>query len=308
VRALRSHRRGGPETLVVESADRPVPGPRDLLVAVHAAGVTFGELDWDESWTRDGRDRTPVIPSHEFSGVVTEVGAAAGAWRPGDEVYGLVPFDQDGAAAEYAVVPATHLAGRPATLSHTEAAALSLSGLTAWQALTIHAALQPGEQVLVLGAAGGVGVYAVQVATALGGVVTATCRSRHRDFVGTLGAHEVLDADADIPRPDGGGFDVVIDTVGGAVLDTAFALLRPGSGRLVTLTAPVPDGPGDRSRGTFFIVAADTDQLDGLARMAERSAWRVPITATYPLAEGRQAYASGRTRGRAPGKTVITVR
>lgn len=308
MKALRSHRRGGPETLVVESVARPVPGPRDLLVAVHAAGVTFGELDWDESWTRDGRDRTPVIPSHEFSGVVTEVGVAAGGWHPGDEVYGLVPFDQDGAAAEYVVVPADHLAGRPTTLSHTEAAALSLSGLTAWQALTTHAAMQPGEQVLVLGAAGGVGVYAVQVAAALGGVVTATCRPRDLDFVRGLGAHDVLAADAEIPRPEGGGFDVVIDTVGGPVLDTAFTLLRPGSGRLVTLTAPVPDGPGDRSRATFFIVAADAGQLDDQARMADRARWCVPITATYPLDQGRDAYASGRTHGRAPGKTVITAR
>src|ERR1700741_494219 len=105
--ALRAHTQGGPEVLVYETAPRPTPRDGELLIAVHAAAITFAELTWPETWTPDGVDRTPVILSHEFSGVVAEPGAGVTGSTAGDEVYGLVPFDRDGAAAEYVTVPAT---------------------------------------------------------------------------------------------------------------------------------------------------------------------------------------------------------
>ncbi len=110
--ALRAHTRGGPEVLVYESAPQVTPGIDEVLVAVHAAAITFAELTWPETWTSGGVDRTPVIPSHEFSGVATEVGDSVTGLSAGDEVYGLVPFDRDGAAAEYVSVPATNVALR----------------------------------------------------------------------------------------------------------------------------------------------------------------------------------------------------
>ncbi|BBX66169.1 hypothetical protein MSAS_53430 [Mycobacterium saskatchewanense] len=97
--ALRAHHRGGPRELVVEPAPVPVPAPGEVLVAVHAAAITFDELTWEETWTRDGASRTPVIPSHEVSGVVHQIGTGVTDFAPGDEVYGLIPFDRDGAAA-----------------------------------------------------------------------------------------------------------------------------------------------------------------------------------------------------------------
>jgi NADPH:quinone reductase-like Zn-dependent oxidoreductase len=112
--ALRAHARGGPEQLVFEQAPVPGPGPGEALVEVHAAGITFAELTWDLAWTtRDGRDRTPVIPSHEVSGVVAGLGENTPAPSIGQEVYGLIPFDRNGAAAGYVTVPAADLAGRP---------------------------------------------------------------------------------------------------------------------------------------------------------------------------------------------------
>lgn len=155
--ALRAHRRGGPEVLVVERAPVPVPAAGEVLIEVHAAAITFDELTWDETWTRDGADRTPTIPSHEVSGVVAAIGADVTDLAVGDPVYGLIPFDRDGAAAEYVTVPADCLAARPTTCSHVQSAALPLAGLTAWQALIEHAAVKPGERVLVHGGAGGVG-------------------------------------------------------------------------------------------------------------------------------------------------------
>ncbi|MFF3920096.1 alcohol dehydrogenase catalytic domain-containing protein [Streptomyces sp. NPDC001852] len=117
--AIRAHHRGGPEQLTYEKAPRPQPGPGDILVAVRAASVTAGELDWDATWTDSfdgsGHDRTPAIPSHEFSGVVAALGDGATGWQEGDEVYGLVPFTRDGAAAEYVALPADAAAAEPAS-------------------------------------------------------------------------------------------------------------------------------------------------------------------------------------------------
>lgn len=150
--ALRAHARGGPEQLVYEQAPKPSAGPGEVLIAVHAAAITIAELTWDLEWTtRDGKDRTPVIPAHEMSGIVAGLGAGVVGLAAGDEVMGLVDFDRDGAAAEYVIMPAASLAAKPQSLSHTAAATLPLAALTAWQALTDHAALQSGEQVLVQG-------------------------------------------------------------------------------------------------------------------------------------------------------------
>jgi alcohol dehydrogenase-like protein len=142
--ALRAHARGGPEQLVYEQAPEPSAGPGEVLIAVHAAAITFAELTWDLEWTtRDGKDRTPVIPSHEMSGIVAGLGAGVAGLAAGDEVIGLIDFDRDGAAAEYVVMPGVNLAAMPQSLSHVAAATLPLAALTAWQALADHAALQP---------------------------------------------------------------------------------------------------------------------------------------------------------------------
>ena len=148
--ALRAHARGGPEQLTYEQAPRSAAGPGEALIVLHAATITFAELDLDLSWTtRDGPDRTPVIPSHEMSGTTTGLGVAGLA--VGGEVIGLIDFDQDGAAVEYVVMPAASLGAKPPSVSHEQAAALPLAALTAWQALVDHAALESGEQVLVKG-------------------------------------------------------------------------------------------------------------------------------------------------------------
>ncbi len=151
----------------------PHPGPQEVLVRVHAASITFDELTWDATWTRGGKDRTPIVPSHEVSGVVAARGTEVGEFAVGDGVYGLIPFDRDGAAADYVAVPANCLAGKPTTADHVHTSALPLAGLTAWQALVGHAQLQPGERVLVQGATGGVGGFVTQIATNLGAEVTA---------------------------------------------------------------------------------------------------------------------------------------
>ena len=307
--ALRAHHRGGPEVLVVERAPVPVPAAGEVLVSVRAAAITFDELTWDETWTRDGVSRTPVIPSHEVSGVVFELGSGVSDFKPGDEVYGLIEFDRDGAAAEFVTVPATDLAAKPSTVSHTRAAALPLAGLTALQALVDHAAVQPGEAVLVHGGGGGVGALTVQLAAILGARVTATVRSDARELVSGFGAGRVIDVRTEAFDESGPVYDVVIDTVGGETLDRSFGVLRRG-GRLITLSAPPPVGRADDYgvTATFFIVVPNRDQLAQLAALVDSGRLRVEIAETFPLDDGRDAFESGRRSPRRAGKTVIVVR
>jgi NADPH:quinone reductase-like Zn-dependent oxidoreductase len=303
--ALRAHTRGGPERLVYESAPVPAPGPAEALVAVHAAGITFAELTWDPSWTtQDGQDRTPVIPAHEVSGVIDALGPGVTGRSVGDEVFALIEFDRNGAAADYVTLPAAHLAARPASASHTETATLPLAALTAWQALVDHAHLEPDDQVLVLGGAGGVGVYAVQLAAALGGQVTATGHEPQGEFIRSLGARTFTAAGTALS----GSFDVIIDTVGGAALDASYELLAPG-GRLVTLGAP-PSAEKAAAHGahaTFFIVTPDAGELAKLAGLADEGRLQAVVSQTFPVSDGRRAFESARAP-RPPGKTVLIVR
>jgi NADPH:quinone reductase-like Zn-dependent oxidoreductase len=294
--ALRAHRRGGPEVLVVERAPVPVPAAGEVLVAVHAAAITFDELTWEETWAR-----TPVTPSHEVSGVIAETASGVTGLKPGEEVYGLIGFDRDGAAAEFVAVPAAHLAAKPSTVSHVHAAALPLAGLTALQALVDHAAVQPGEEVLVHGGTGGVGALTVQLAAILGAHVTATVRSDAAELVRGLGARRVIDVRSEAFEVTG-PYDVIVDTVGGETLRRSCDVLRRG-GRLVTLSGPPPADV----TATFFIVTPNREQLAKLAALVDSGRLQVHIAETFPLAEGRQAFESGRRPDRRPGKTVLVV-
>jgi NADPH:quinone reductase-like Zn-dependent oxidoreductase len=307
--ALRAHNRGGPEVLVHESVPRPTAGVGELLIAVHAAAITFDELTWPETWSSDGVDRTPIVPSHEFSGVVVEVGDGVSDFSVGDEVYGVVPFDRDGAAAEYVSVPAGFVAAKPRTVSHVVAAAAALPGLTAREALVQHAALKAGDRLLVHGSAGGVGAFVTQLAASSGARVTGTAHTKDVAYVGSLGAERVIDVDHETLDAEREVFDIAIDAVGAQTPESLFAALRRG-GRLLVLQVPPSQELADKYGVTaeFFIVTAEREGLEWLAEMIDAGTLQVAIAATFPLAEGRAAYASGATTRQRPGKTVLVVR
>jgi NADPH:quinone reductase-like Zn-dependent oxidoreductase len=309
MKALRAHRRGGPEELVFEDAPFPTALIGDVIVQVHAAAVTPSELQWDATWTsRDGRDRTPIIPSHEFSGVVAHTGPEVEKWSVGDQVIGLVDFDRNGAAAEFVTLASGALARRPLTLSYAECAAIPLAALTAWQALVDHGRVKSDERVLVVGGAGGVGLYAVQIAHHLRAIVTATARAGDRQLVEELGADEIVDFQHE-PLPHvSAGYDVVLNTVGGPIPDELYSLVRRG-GRFVTLSGP-PNQDLAALRGLqaiFFIVKANHMQLDHLARLADAGRLRSVVARTFPLSDGRRAFETG-TQIHQPGKTVLVIR
>lgn len=309
MKAVRAHERGGPEVLRYEDAPVPEVGAREVLVEVHAAAVTPGELGWDETWqSADGADRTPIVPSHEFSGVIAQVGGDVSSLTPGAEVYGLIDFNHDGAAAEYVSLPQEAVVPRPARLSHVESAALPLAALTAWQALSDHARVQPGERVLIQGGAGGVGSLAVQLAKGLGADVTATAKEDDERLVLTLGADRVVRSVAAAASPDGPRFDVLLNTFGGPVPTESYALVRPG-GRLVTLAEPLDEAVAERHgiQGVFFIVVSDRDELRRIADLADQGELRPVIARTLPLADASIAYTPA-PAPRRPGKTVLVVR
>ncbi len=201
-------------------------------MAVRAASITPDELTWEVTWKDApgpaGRDRTPIVPSHEMSGVVAELGPGVTEVEAGDEVYGLIPFARDGAAAEFVSVPAALLARKPITVDHETAASIPLAALTAWQALVDHAALRADHHVLIHGGAGGVGSFAVQIAADLGARVTATAREGDREFVRGLGAADVVDYQHDRFEDRVEHVDVVLDTVGGPTQARSWSVLGPG--------------------------------------------------------------------------------
>jgi NADPH:quinone reductase-like Zn-dependent oxidoreductase len=291
MRVVRLLAPGGPEQLAVEDAERPRPGPGEALVRVHAAAITRGELDWPV-------DRLPAIPSYELSGVVEEVGPGAAGVAAGDEVFALTPFDRDGVAADYAVLPAELLVARPRALRHVESAAIPLPALTARQGLFDHGRLGAGERVLIHGAAGVVGGYAVQLAGAGGAYVIGTARAADLGSVRELGAHEAIDAATSIEDAVA-PVDVVFDTVGGEQLRRSPSVLRTG-GRLVSV---VEAPPGE---GVHFIVEPDRDELESLARLADAGELRPPPIEAFPLASAREAFARSLERGRR-GKVVLAV-
>src|ERR1051326_2993118 len=218
-------------------AERPEPNAAgdDVVVQVHASGFTPGELTWTGTWTdRLGRDRTPSIPGHELSGVVTALGYGTTGLSLGQRVFGLTDWYRDGTLAEYVAVEARNLAPLPGDVDFTVGAALVMPGLTAWQGLFEHGRLQAGQSVLVHGAAGAVGSMASQLAREAGAYVIGNRRAGGRQTALDFGSQEFVDLDNDALE-DVGKVDLVFDVLGGDIAKRSARLIRAG-GTLVTVT------------------------------------------------------------------------
>ncbi|XVV39393.1 NADP-dependent oxidoreductase [Streptomyces sp. CA-100214] len=295
-------RDAGVSGLTLSELPHPHAAENDVIVKVHAAGFTPGELDWPGTWTdRAGRDRTPSVPGHELSGVVTALGYGTTGLTVGQRVFGLTDWARNGTLAEYTAVEARNLAPLPADVDHVTAAALPISGLTSYQALFDHAHLNTGQTVLIHGAAGGVGSIAVQLAREAGARVIGTGRSGARDTALGLGAHTFVDLEAE-KLEDIGEVDVVFDVIGGEILERSTALVRPG-GTLVTIAEPPTVHPRD-GRAVFFVVEPDRARLADLAQRLRDGRLKPIVGAVRPLAEAVSAFAPDK---RTPGKTIIRV-
>lgn len=298
MQAVRLRSPGGVEGLALEEIETPRLGAGEALVRVHAAAITRDELDWPT-------DRLPATPSYEFSGVVVARASDVSALSVGEHVYGLSNFDRDGAAAEYVAVSANVLAPKPRTLEHVESAAVPLAALSAWQGLFDHGGLEPKQRVLVLGATGGVGHFAVQLAHRRGAHVIGVASSTRLDDVRRLGADEALDGSSSSLEGAVDPVDLVFDT-GGELLGRSWALVRPG-GRIVSVVEePAHARPGSRIDSVYFVVVSNREQLVELAALVDKGDVRPTIDTVFSMADARSAFERSLARGKS-GKVVLRV-
>ncbi len=305
MKAVRVHAFGGVDAMVYEELPTPVPGPGHVLVRVAAAGVG----PWD-AWIREGKSvlpqPLPLTLGADLSGSIEQVGPGAVGFRPGDKVFGVTNGRFTGAYAEYALAEAGMIAAKPARLTDIEAASAPVIACTAQQMLFDHGGVREGQTVVILGAAGNVGSYAVQLGQQAGARIIATASRRGFDLLLSWGVETIVAAGEPIPSHLVAQADVVIDTVGGAALAEAFTWLRRG-GRLISAVAE-PDQESARRHGVhaqFMLVAVNTAGLNRLAGLFEASKLRARVGETLGLAEARLAHKmleSGKGR---PGKIIL---
>jgi NADPH:quinone reductase-like Zn-dependent oxidoreductase len=299
MQAVVMHETGGPDVLRYEQAERPEPGDGQVLIKVHAASVN--PMDW--KYRRGLVDKQlPAVLGFDVSGTIEESRAEGFAER--DEVFGLAA---GGSYAELARASAAAIAKKPAGVSHEQAAAIPVAGLTAWQALFDHGGLERGQTTLIAGAAGGVGHFAIQFAKHAGARVIGTGSARNRDFVLGLGAEEYVDYTQQDVAEAVSGVDVVFDTVGGKTTQSLLPTLREG-GILVTIAgAPPTDAAQERGvRAELFSMSPSSEQLARIADLVAAGDVRAELAEVLPLTEVQRAHElieSGHTRG----KIVLTV-
>ncbi|MFD4633584.1 NADP-dependent oxidoreductase [Streptomyces sp. NPDC058284] len=309
MRAITQQTFGGPEVLTIVDAPEPRPLPTEVLVRVRAIG-----LNPLEARLRAGEfpliGRPPFVLGWDISGVVVGT-PQTWRFRPGDEVFGMPLFPRAANAyAEVVASPALHLARKPAALSHVEASALPIVGLTAWQGLVDLAGVKEGDRVLVHGGGGGVGHVAVQIAKALGAHVITTVGRSKREFVEGLGADEVIDYTAVDFTEKIRDIDVVLDTIGGDTVERSLDVLRPG-GHLVTAVAEQDARLAARyeAAGVHFSgIAVDPDPLAlrALVELVEHGRLRVHVQRTFPFERVADAHRL-LDEGHLLGKLVLTV-
>ena len=299
MKAVRYHSYGDSDVLVYEEADRPVAGPGQVVVKV--AGASFNPAD---AGIRGGYLQQaftvafPHIPSYDLAGVITEVGEGVSGWSAGDAVVAFLPMDGPGAAAEYAAAPRT--------VELADAAALPSTGLTAWQALFDEAGLKAGQSILVNGASGAVGGYAVQLAKQAGATVTATGGPRSAGRLRSYGADRIVDYTI-TPLPQavaGQRFDVVLSLVRATPEETTQLtdLVADGGTFLSTVPGPVSARPGVRTVQVF--VRSDAAELAGLVARVDAGDLKIDVAQRRPLTDLAAVHHEA-DAGRLPGKTVL---
>jgi NADPH:quinone reductase-like Zn-dependent oxidoreductase len=308
MRAARVHKPGPPDVIVIEDLEVPEPGAQEVLVRVYAAGVG----PWD-ALVRTGKSGVPhtypVTLGSEISGVVEMLGPNTNEFAVGAEVFGATnPLFING-YAEYAIATVRMIARRPASLSHLEAAALPVVGVTAWQMLFDHAHAREGQTVVVHGSAGNVGSYAVQLARSRKLQVVGTIFGGDPGYVRALGADRVIDTKSQNLTELSIRADIVIDTVGGKDQDQLLGLLKPGGIIVSSVVRPsVRLAKQHQVQSDYLIVDVNTDQLTQLAQLHERQELTIPVGSILPLADAVAAHEMlAGTRAHQRGKIVIKI-
>ena len=307
MRAVRVHHFGDLDSLVVEDVPRPTPGEGEVLLRVKAAGVG----PWD-ALVRSGRSvlpqPLPLTLGSDVSGLVEQVGAGAAQFQAGDPVFGATNARFTGGYAEYAIAEATKLAKMPRRLGFIEAASVPVVACTAWQMVFDHGAVDAAKRVLVHGAAGNVGAYAVQLAKRVASEVIATAFPKDLEYVRALGADRVIDVKASRFEEELTDIDVVLDTIGGDTQDRSFAVLKPG-GVLVSAVAPPDQQKAARHgvRALFFLVDVSSRRLEQLAALIDAGELSTRVGDVLSLADARIAHEMLAGKPHKRGKIVLRV-
>lgn len=290
MKAVRIHCFGDAGVLGEEETARPEPQSGELLIRVHAAGVNPIDAKIRAGKFRKTEIDLPAILGRDVSGVVEAVGADVTRFRPGDEVFAFLG-SHSGGYAEFAVAKEHEVAPKPKSIDHAHAAAVPLAAITAWQALFDHGRLEEGQQVLIHGAAGGVGHYAVQLAKARGARVVATGRQGDLEFLRDLGADEVVDSRDERFEDRVRDVDLVLDLVGGETQLRSWVVLKR-RGRLVsTLEEPSRElAERHGAEGILFMAQPDAEQLREIGRLIDEGNVRVQLQKLVPLDEAAQAH------------------
>lgn len=307
MKAARIHRFGPPAVIVVDDLPRPTPGADQVSVRVASAGVG----PWD-ALIRENKSVVnaplPLILGSDLSGVVEAVGPGVTQFQPGDEIYGVTNPQFIGAYAELALASANMIARKPASLSFQDAASAPVVAVTAWQMLFDCAKASSGQSVLILGAGGNVGAYAVQLASQAGLHVYATASADDAPYVQSLGATAVFDYKqarfgAVVPK-----VDIVLDLVGGETRDRSFQIIKTGGILVSTVSEPLP-GPGrlPNTRAVFFLVEVTTERLDKLAELFNRGNLTPHVGTVLPLEQVRKAHEMLAGAPHQPGKIVLNL-
>ncbi|MEU3611862.1 NADP-dependent oxidoreductase [Streptomyces sp. NPDC006872] len=309
MRAIGQDTLGGPEVLKEAEVARPAPRTNEVLVRVHAAGVN--PTDWKHRATGGLLGEPPFVLGWDVSGTVAAVGLGVTAFKPGDDVFGMLPYPfGHGSHAEFVIAPGRALWHKPAAVDHVQAGALPLVSLTAWQALVETADLRAGQRVLIHAAAGGVGHVAVQIAKARGAYVIGTASAGKHDFLREIGVDEAIDYRETDFTEAVKDVDVVLDTLGGDTPVRSLRVLRPG-GIVVSILPGAPQEFFEEAerlgvRATWILVDADRAGMRAIAELVEAGELRATIAGTFPLADAAEAHRLGDT-GRTTGKLVLVV-
>jgi len=306
MKAIRIHSFGGPDVLTMENVPKPVIRPDEMLIEVHAASVNPVDYKIRSGSFRRSEMTPPLILGRDVSGVVRQIGSAMTSFDIGDEVFALLGMHAGG-YAEFTVAKASEVARKPITLDHIHAAAVPLAALTAWQGLFDEGHLQLGQRVLIHGAGGGVGHFAVQFAKLKGATVFAAASREDLHLLGELGADEVIDHVEDRFEDYAQEIDLVLDLVGGETLKRSWDVLKDRGMIVSTLGQPsAVAAAGHHAYGRTFMTRPNAEQLAEIARLIDAHLVTVVVSKTLPLDHARQAH-DELEHAHSLGKLVLTV-
>lgn len=310
MKAVRVHNYGGPEVLRFEDAPRPTPDSGEVLIKAHAASVN--PIDWK---ARAGYMKDfiplplPFIPGWDVSGVVEAAGPGVSEFKKGDEVYARpnIMHGGYGGYAEYVVAKETETALKPKSIDHVHAATIPVAAVTAWRALFDTAGLEKGQKVLIHGAAGGVGSFAVQLAKWKGAYVVGTASAKNQAFLRELGVDEPIDYAKTRFEDVAHDVDVVLDTIGGETQQRSWKVLKKG-GILVSIVAPPSTDEATQHgvRSAHISANVDTSVLNEIAKLVDSGKLKPRVETVLPLSEARKAHELSES-GHARGKIVLKV-